>query len=262
LDKARILIVDDDPNILLTLEKTLLREGHLVEKAPNGAEAIQKIRQAPFDLLLLDLNMKPVTGLQVLHAVREHDPDIIVIIFTAHSSLDSAVEALRLGAFDYIYKPASPDVIRQRVSQGLESRRKALDRTRLMTQIEGLRQSLVDLDLGTSHASTDSSPLRFLRHGELIIDKYHRSATLGEKLLDLTTTEFDLLVALVEAAPEPVSPRHLVTSILNYNAEEAEASEIIKSHIYHLRQKIESDVSKPQYIKTIRFKGYLWSSGT
>jgi DNA-binding response OmpR family regulator len=260
LETARILIVDDDPSVRLTIEKTLLKEGYAVETAADGAEAIRKFGQKPFDLLLLDLNMKPVTGLQVLHAVREQDPDIVVIIFTAHSSLASAVEALRMGAFDYIFKPAAPDVIRRRVGEGIQSRRKSLDRAKLLTQIENLRQSLVNLDLGTAAPQSDPTAQRFLRRGTLVVDKYHRSATLGEKLLDLTTTEFDLLVALAESAPDPVAPRQLVMSVLNYEADDAEAGEIIKYHVYQLRKKIETDVSKPQYIKTIRFKGYLWSS--
>ncbi len=261
MDKPRILIVDDEPNVRFVLERTLVKDGYLLETAADGAEAIQKLGQAAYDLLLLDLNMKPVDGIQVMNAVRERGSDIVVIILTAHSSIESAVEALRLGAFDYLYKPASPEAIRQRVSEGIQFRQQALRRTRLLTQIEGLRQSLADLDKEISTLGQGTSPRRFLRSGKLVIDKYHRSATLGEILLDLTTTEFDLLVALAEATPAPVSPRQLVMSALHYEAHEAEASEIIKYHIHQLRQKIEVDPAKPKYIKTVRYKGYLWSGG-
>jgi len=261
LDKPRILIVDDEPNVRFVLERTLVNDGYILDTAADGAEAIQKLGQAAYDLLLLDLNMRPVDGVQVMNAVRERGSDIVVIILTAHSSIESAVEALRLGAFDYLFKPTSPDAIRRRVSEGIRYRQQALRRARLLTQIEGLHQSLADLDKEISTLGPDTSPRRFLRSGKLVIDKYHRSAMLGEALLDLTTTEFDLLVALTEAAPAAVAPQQLVRSALHYEAPETEASEIIKYHIHQLRQKIEGDPAKPKYIKTVRYKGYLWSGG-
>lgn len=262
MDKAHILIVDDEPNVRFVLERTLVNDGYRIETVENGSEAIQKIAHAAYDLLLLDLNMKPVGGIQVLNEVRKRDADMVVIILTAHSSIESAVEALRLGAFDYLYKPASPEVIRQRVQEGIQYHQQALYRSSLLTQIEGLRQSLVDLDTEISTLGPGTSPQRFLRNGRLVIDRYHRSATLGEAFLDLTTVEFDLLVALVEAAPSPVSPRQLVLSALNYEARGEEASELIRVHIHQLRRKIEADVAKPRYIKTVRYKGYLWSGGS
>ena len=261
MDKPRILIVDDEPNVRFVLERTLLNDGYLLDTAADGAEAIQKLGQAAYDLLLLDLNMRPVDGIQVMNAVRDQGSDIVVIILTAHSSIESAVKALRLGAFDYLFKPASPDAIRQRVSEGIQFRQQALRRARLLTQIEGLRQSLADLDEEISTLGPDTSPHRFLRSGKLVIDKHHRSATLGEALLELTTTEFNLLVALTEAAPAVVSPHQLVRSSLNYEAPEAEAGEIIRYHIHQLRQKIETDPAHPKYIKTVRYKGYLWGGG-
>jgi len=261
LEKSRIMIVDDDPNVRFVLERTLVNDSYILEPAESGADAIQKLGRSTYDLLLLDLNMKPVDGIQVLNAVRKQGADTVVIILTAHSSIESAVEALRLGAFDYLYKPASPEAIRQRVGEGIQYHQQSLHRNRLLAQIESLRQSLTDLDTGISALGRGTSPNRFIRSGKLVIDRYHRSATLGENLLDLTTVEFDLLVALVEAAPAPVSHRQLVMSSLNFEAQQAEAGELIKYHIYRLRQKIEKNAAKPKYIKTIRYKGYLWSGG-
>ena len=82
MDKSRILIVDDEPNVRFVLERTLVNDGYLLESAADGADAIRKLGQAAYDLVLLDLNMKPVDGIQVLNAVRERSSDIVVI--TSH----------------------------------------------------------------------------------------------------------------------------------------------------------------------------------
>ena len=201
-----IFIIDDEPNIQFVLKRTLSRDGYTIEVAGDGLEAIRKIGQNHYDLILLDLNMQPIGGMQVLSAVRERNPDCVVIILTGHGTIDSAVEALRLGAFDYLYKPASPDAIRQRVREGIQHHQQALRRSQLLSQIESLRQSLVELDDQAEPAEQVTSPQRFLCKGKLVVDRYHRSATLNGRLLDLTTTEFDLLVCLVEASPRLCSP--------------------------------------------------------
>jgi len=259
MDTPHILIVDDEANIRFILERTLSHEGYVLDTAGNGQEAIKKLGNSQYDLVLLDLNMKPVGGIQVLNAIRARDAEITVIILTAHSTIDSAVEALRLGAFDYLYKPAAPEAIRQRVREGIQHRQQNLRRLRLLDQIEGLRQSLVDLDKETEMIGPVSSPQRFIRAGKLVVDKYHRSATLNGKLLDLTTAEFDILATLAEASPAPVSPKKLVMAALNYDVDETEAREIIKYHVHQLRQNIEQDSANPKYIKTVRYKGYFWS---
>ncbi|MGD0708568.1 MAG: response regulator transcription factor [Anaerolineaceae bacterium] len=254
-----ILIVDDEPNIQFVLENALKHDGYSIDLANDGMEAIRKLGLASYDLALLDLNMKPVDGIQVLNNIRERGYDTVVIILTGHSTIDSAVGALRLGAFDYLYKPASPELIRQRVHEGIQHRQQSLRRSRLLSQIENLRQNLMELENEDDQAKEVAAPNRFLQSGKLMLDKYHRTATLAGKLLDLTTTEFDLLTSLAEAAPAAVSARQLVLNALNYNIGESEAREIIKYHIYQLRKKIESDPAKPRYIKTIRYKGYFWS---
>ncbi|MFH2103462.1 MAG: response regulator transcription factor [Chloroflexota bacterium] len=259
MDQAKILIVDDEPNVRFILERTLSGAGYLLDKAENGAEAIEKIKANVYDLILLDLQMKPIDGMQVLTAVRRRDPDTAVIILTAHSTIESAVEALRMGAFDYLFKPASPETIRERVQEGLKQRQQTQQRERVLKQIEGLRQTLVGLESEAETLDTTRDPGRFHTSGKLVIDMHHRSATLAGRLLDLTTTEFNLLACLVQLAPDPVSARQLVNEALEYDTEDAEASEIVKWHIHHLRQKVEPDPEHPRFIKTVRYKGYMWS---
>ncbi len=255
---ARILIADDEENIRQVLQRTLQKEGYQVETAANGQEALQKLQQNPYDLLLLDLNMQPVDGLEVLRLAHEKDPDLIVIVLTGHSSLESAVACLRLGAFDYLYKPARADEIRQRVADGLKHRQQIVQRNRLLQQIEALKSALAQLDLELQ-ASPGADPTRFIRSGELTIDRYHRTATLGNRPLDLTTAEFDLLVCLVQASPQPISAVDLVQCALGYQTYPAEARELIKWHIHRLRRKLETSPNQPRHIKTVRGRGYLWA---
>jgi two-component system OmpR family response regulator len=203
----------------------------------------------------------PVDGLQVINALRAKGSDAAVIVITAHSTIESAVEALRLGAFDYLFKPAEPEVIRARVREAVLYARQVNRRSRLLGQVVTLKQSLMELDAESGPIGQAQAPDRFLRRGKLGIDKYHRTAMLEDKVLDLTTAEFDLLLALVEAAPEPLAPRELARRALHYDPQEIEARQTVKYHVHQLRRKLGEDPRNPRYIKTIRYKGYFWGEG-
>jgi DNA-binding NtrC family response regulator len=108
----RILVVDDDPAILHSCRSILTDEGHHVETAPDGAAALQVLRRAAFDLALIDLKMPGIGGLDTLEAARRIDPALVAIIFTAYATIETAVEAIKLGAFNYITKPfKAPDLV-------------------------------------------------------------------------------------------------------------------------------------------------------
>jgi len=138
---ARILVVDDEPSVRIVLQRILQKQYH-VETAGGGEEALQKLAANAYDVILLDLKMKKIEGLDVLKAARQKDPEIIVIILTAYGALESAVAALRLGAFDYIFKPAAPDMLRERVAEGLRQRSRALQQRALLRQIASLKETL------------------------------------------------------------------------------------------------------------------------
>jgi len=107
-----ILVVDDEKNIRLTLTQTLDSPNVTVDTAVNGEEALRKISAGDYDIVLLDLKMPGMDGMDVLKSISESRPDIRVIIITAHGSIDSAVEAMKLGAVDFIQKPFAPGEIR------------------------------------------------------------------------------------------------------------------------------------------------------
>lgn len=133
---GRILVVDDEASLREVLTIMLHREGYQVESAANGAEAQILLQESDFDLVISDIKMPKVTGLELLRYVREKCPETIMIMITAFSTSEEAVEAMKLGAFDYILKPFRNDEIRLVV-------RNALERKALRFENQALRQELV-----------------------------------------------------------------------------------------------------------------------
>ena len=112
-----ILIIDDEKNIRLTLSQALKTLGGEVDDAASGEEGLERLKAKEFGLILLDLKMPGMNGIEVLRRVREIRPDIPVVILTAYGTVESAVEAMKLGAADFIQKPFTPDEIRDLVSR-------------------------------------------------------------------------------------------------------------------------------------------------
>jgi len=114
-----ILIVDDEKNIRLTLSQAIEALDIQTHTAVNGEEALGMLTERPYSLILLDLKMPGMDGMEVLRKVRERHPEIKIIIITAHGSIDSAIEAMKLGAVDFIQKPFAPKEIRELISDVL-----------------------------------------------------------------------------------------------------------------------------------------------
>jgi DNA-binding response OmpR family regulator len=120
-EQNHTLVVDDDEGVRFFLEETLRRDGHIVVAASSGEEALDRMRDAFFDLVMLDLKLSGrVDGLRVLEAVRWRWPETVVVILTAHGSLESAMAAIREGVDGYLLKPVEPDEVRKAVQEALE----------------------------------------------------------------------------------------------------------------------------------------------
>jgi DNA-binding response OmpR family regulator len=124
-----VLIVDDEKNIRLTLSQSLETLEVETDTAINGEEALAKLKEKNFDLILLDLKMPGMDGMEVLRQVRQIRPDIRIIIITAHGTIESAVEAMKLGAVDFLQKPFAPNEIRELVSRVMD--REKLDEQKI-----------------------------------------------------------------------------------------------------------------------------------
>jgi two-component system, NtrC family, response regulator AtoC len=133
--KPRILIIEDEKLIRWSLRQRFAEEGYLVDDAENATEGLDKLSRATYDLVMLDYKLPDMSGLDVLRRIREDDQDIVVLIMTAYSSVENAVEAMRLGAYDYVSKPFKMDALMLTVN-------KALETTRLKREVRDLRSQM------------------------------------------------------------------------------------------------------------------------
>ena len=127
MPKANILVLDDDPVVRRALTDTLADEGYQVATAADGIEGLEKARGQTFDILLVDLKLPDMDGIEVLREIRKVTPEVIVILMTAYATLETAKEAMQLGAYDYLAKPLDPDAVTALLEKALEKRRLDLE---------------------------------------------------------------------------------------------------------------------------------------
>jgi len=232
--KTRTLVVDDESGVRFFVEETLTKAGYDVAKAASGEEALERLRDEAYELMILDLKLGGrVDGLKVLEAVRWRWPEIIVIILTGHGSLESAIAAIRDGVDGYLLKPVEPRQLRQAVKEALERR----------AQVAGLPER--------------AGEPKTLEGDPFTIDLSKHIARKNGETLDLTPREFRLLAHLIQNSHRVVGPKELVQVVQSYECDSLhEARQIIKWYIHRLRQKIEPEPSKPRYVINIRGVGY------
>ena len=150
-DRANLLIVDDEEAMRDACSQVLAPEGFVLKQAASGEEALKILRQESFDLVILDLKMPRVDGTEILRCIQQENPDTATIVITGYPSVESAVEAMKLGAADFLPKPFTPDVLRLTVRRTLRGARMAKENLLLRSQIEECRGSDYEL-VGQSEA--------------------------------------------------------------------------------------------------------------
>ena len=250
-----ILVVDDEPAMRETLQEILELEGFQVSQADGGEAALEILRQTGIDLMLLDLKMKGMDGLQTIEAARQISPETVIIMLTAHGTLESAIGAMRHGAFDYLLKPAVVSDIIASVQRGLNHRTQMLRQRDML----GLMQRAIT-ELHTTPAASRTD--RHLKLREIDLDLQRHIAVVRGQILDLTLTEFRMLTYLMEHPDQVIAPRELVAAVQGYQSDEHEARAIVRVHIRRLRQKIEPDPDQPIYVLNVRGVGYVFAAST
>ncbi|MCC7117744.1 MAG: response regulator transcription factor [Anaerolineales bacterium] len=225
LERRKILVVDDEERMVRFIRMNLEHDGFQVVEAFNGKQAIQKLRDATPDLILLDVMMPDLNGFEVLETVREI-ASVPVIMLTAKGEEDDRVRGLEHGADDYVTKPFSP--------RELVSRIKAV--LRRTESASGSMHGLLEIDK------------------RLKIDFDRREIWLEGKLVKLRPTEYRLLFHLVQNAGWVVSHDQLLQKVWGY--EYRDEPHYVRLYINYLRQKLEKDPANPQYILTERGVGY------
>src|SRR5574342_650171 len=171
-----ILIVDDETRMRLSLSLILQKENYRVETAANAEEALLCLQSHEYDLMFLDLNLPGMSGIDLLVEVHRQVPRMPVLILTAHASLESAIQAIRLGARDYLIKPIEPVLILTRVAEILAESEQPARKKEIVGQIQGLLTELQKIE--GEHATPTSAlaalpptnPARFLKKGIFELD--------------------------------------------------------------------------------------------
>ena len=225
---ARILVVDDDRDVAGTIERTLRRRDHHVSVAYSGVQALQLIQGQRPDLVVLDIMMPRMGGIEVCQRIRvlPNVASVPILFLTAKGKIEDKIEGFEAGADDYLTKPFD---LRE-----LELRVKALLRRSLPTE----------------------APKAPLEAGSLSLDPRTFELTVEDEVLLLTPVEFELLYYLMKHAGEVVSTERLLQEVWEYPPGTGDPN-LVRAHIKNIRSKIEPAPDNPTYIKTISRHGYI-----
>ena len=228
-EAARLLIVDDEPALRKALRTSLSTSGFAVSEARNGEEALAALRQVPVDLVLLDINMPGLTGIDVCRKIRSGSAEIGIIMVTVREAEEDKVRALDAGADDFITKPF---MLREMVAR--------------------IRAVLRRLSKPAGAAE------RILHAGPLELDLERRLVAKDGVEIHLSPKEFDLLAYLFEHQGAPVLHSKLLHAV--WGPEYGGELEYLRSYIKMLRRKIEDDPARPQFILTEPWVGYRFQN--
>jgi two-component system alkaline phosphatase synthesis response regulator PhoP len=223
---ARILIVEDEPDIALGLRKDLTLEGYEVEVAESGERALECAQDRPFDLILLDVMLPGKDGFAVCRELRRSGVRTPIILLTARSHEAEKVMGLELGADDYVTKPFSPVELRARIKAALRRR--------------------------------EGDIKEMFRFGNMEVDFDRLEVRREGKPLDLTPIEFKLLAAFVHSRGTVLSRQQLLDRVWGHTTYVTER--VVDTHIGNLRKKIERDPDRPAFVTSVRGFGYRFEA--
>jgi len=228
MNSATVLVVDDEPQIRRVMRTTLSSNGYAVIEAHSGEDALEMLRQERPDLVLLDVNMPGMGGLEACREIRKNS-DIAIIMLTVRNTEHDKVLALDAGADDYVVKPFSIEELLARI-------RAALRRT------------------------SSGEPVPAYRSNDLEIDFERRKVTVQGRAVRLTPKEFELLRHLVANQGKPLEHRRLLQAV--WGPDYGDETEYLRVFINQLRKKIETDPAHPKYIHTDPWVGYRFEPTT
>ena len=223
----RILLVEDEPGLVLTLRDRLAKEGYSIETSADGESGLERAAREPFDLVLLDVMLPRVNGFDVLRELRKRAVETPVIMLTAKGQVVDKVVGLKLGADDYVTKP--------------------FEMVELLARIEAkLRRGAA-----TVH------PSEGYQFGDVRVDFRRAEVTKAGAALDLSAREFQLLKYFIEHRGATLTREELLNEVWGYNA--MPSTRTVDVHVAWLRQKVEPNQRHPQYILTVHGMGYKFA---
>ncbi|HTQ54812.1 MAG TPA: response regulator transcription factor [Bryobacteraceae bacterium] len=224
----RILLVEDEPGLVVTLSDLLAAEGYAVESAADGESGLRRALNENFELMILDLMLPKRTGFEVCRRLRQMGRDLAILMLTARTQVVDRVVGLKLGADDYLIKPFDP--------------------AELLARVEALLRRVW---------KENRTPVRTFEFGDVRVDFERAEVTKGGRAVGLATKELQLLRYLVDHRERVVPREEIMQRVWEYNSEAS--SRTIDVHIVWLRQKLETTPQTPRHIQTIRGKGYRFT---
>jgi two-component system, OmpR family, alkaline phosphatase synthesis response regulator PhoP len=224
----RILLVEDEPGLVLTLRDRLTKEGYAVETSADGESGLERAAGEAFDLVLLDVMLPRLGGFDVLKQLRHRSVETPVIMLTARGQIVDKVVGLKLGADDYLVKP--------------------FEMVELLARIEALIRR-VATQVAAAGVTGDT-----YRFGEVTVDFRKAEVSKGDQQLELSAREFKLLKYFVEHRGAALTRDELLNEVWGYNA--MPSTRTVDVHVAWLRQKVEDNPRHPQFILTVHGLGY------
>jgi DNA-binding response OmpR family regulator len=242
--------------------------GYETQEANTGYAALQRLNDQAFDLMLLDMRMPEMDGIEVMRRAHQQYPDLLILVLTGHATLESAIAAVKAGAVDYLLKPVVIADIALAVDTALRSRVGQLQQKYWLRQVgeamgealNALRQAEVPLPVPLA---VEPAAERFLQVGSMTLDRSKRLLVMSEepsRIIELSKGEALVLALLMECSDQVLSCRQLVHTAWGYELDERESQSVVRPYIFRLRQKIEIDPDHPQVIQTVRGSGYLFQA--
>lgn len=256
---ARILIVDDEPGVRESLTELLRIEGYKVESAESGNLALENLKEGDFDLVLLDLRMPGIDGVEVMGEIRKFHPDTRIIIITGFGTLESAIEAIRFGAQDYLLKPYGAEDILLSITKALSEKETKTRKEILIEQLASSLNQLKDVE-GISRAELPARRVVNLPLG-VMADLERREMWRGNDRAHLTPIESKLLSLFIENQGRVLSHQELVFLVQGTKADENEAPEVLRPMVSRLRKKMATFPGVEDWISNVRGTGYLFDPG-
>ncbi|MFT4606002.1 MAG: DNA-binding response OmpR family regulator [Rhodothermales bacterium] len=229
---AEILLVEDDAELSQLVVRRLTDAGYKVRHVADGELALEAVEESVPDLVLLDLMLPRIDGLEVCRRLRSSHPALYVIMLTAKTSEIDRVVGLEVGADDYVTKPFSLEELVARI-----------------------RSALRRVSMSEQKPDDDGKPIKV---GDLEIDPVRREVRVDGRLVHLTVREFDLLVFLAQQPDRPFTRLQLLADVWDIHYEGYDRT--VDSHVQRLRAKVEVDPAQPRYVRTVWGVGYKLSS--
>ncbi|MCB8992040.1 MAG: response regulator transcription factor [Ardenticatenaceae bacterium] len=250
VEPAKILVVDDEKTTRLALCEAFNQVGYQADHAGSGHDALSELATSHYDVVILDLQMPGMSGVQVLKEVEQMAPNTAFVVFTAHASTDTAIAALRSGAVDYLRKPVSLERLFAVVERAVKKQRQQKQQREA---VQLLRQAMQALQLPMGDDEEEETAV--LQVADILINKQTQSAHYQGEPLPLTPVEYKLLHHLVCCPDTVLSYVELARVSHGMDIEETEARTLLRTHLYRLSQKLGGKEQSP--LQAVRGRGVI-----